>query len=347
MGWEQPRENSIAALVHGMNHLDGVELDLRLTSDDDLVLHHDDSFASGSYVENYTLAELVEKGDSFSALLSQTEFTEPWQNEGKCVCIELKSPHPSSGKGGGWLAGSARTVHLARMLELVHDALEPFTLPRSSVVLYSFDPRFLKAAKQVNSPYERARLVPHLREWGSSRMKRIIAAPSFITNSLPRLIRKHRRWGAPMIPCALDYLHGSNRLLVTGTSVGLEGRGLERLTRARKGFPAFVWPVPPELESKLLDAGLTAITDFCSPELVELPCGTSRRPRPATQPLGEARWHEMDDGERRELLDGWRNKWQWERSIDELCADSAPNSIPWEVPRIIGHRGAGRTYSKD
>jgi hypothetical protein len=171
-----------------------------------------------------------------------------------------------------------------------------------------------------------------------------------------------------MIPCASQYLHGPSRRLVTGTTVGLEGKGLERLTRTRKGFPAFVWPAPTAIESKLLGAGLTAITDSTSPEIIDLPCGGTRWARPATQPLSHdnsaqlsdlsgtsanekiaeftkdvPRWHELDDADRRELLDGWRKRWQWGRSLDELCADSAPNSIPWEVPRMVGHRGAGRT----
>ena len=368
MSWEQPRENSLTSHLHGITHLDGVDLDLRLTTDDELMLHHDDSFARGCYVENYSASELKEYSDTFSALLAKSEFTEPWQHEGKCVCIELKSPHPSSGKGGGWFAGTKRVKHLAKMLELVHEAVAQFELPSTSVVFYSFDPRFLKAAKMVDFPYPRARLMPYLREWGPSRLKKAVAAPSFIANSLPRLMRKHQSWGAPMIPCASQYLHGPSRRLVTGTTVGLEGKELERLTRTRKGFPAFVWPVPTTIESRLLGAGLTAITDSTSPEIIDLPCGGARWARPATQPLNHdnsaqlsdlsgtsanekiaeftkdvPRWHELDDSGRRELLDGWRKRWQWGRSLDELCADSAPNSIPWEVPRMVGHRGAGRT----
>ena len=368
MVWQQPAENSVAAHLHGMAHLDGVELDLRLTTDGELMLHHDDSFAKGCYVENYSSSEMKEHAETFTTLLGKPGFTEPWQHEGKCVCVELKSPHPTSGKGGGWLAGSKRISHIAEMLDKVHEALEPFELPSTSVVLYSFDPRFLKAVKKADSPYRHARLMPYLREWGPARLKKAVAIPSFMANSLPRLMRKHQSWGAPMIPCAAQYLHGSNRRLVFGTSVGLEGRELERLTRMRKGFPAFVWPVRPSFERSLLNAGLTALTDYTSPELTELPCGGTRWTRPATQPLNEARtaqlegensgtadetvttldsdtprWHELDDSGRRELLDGWRKRWQWGRSLDELCTDASENSIPWEVPRIIGHRGAGKT----
>ena len=39
--WIRPRENTVEALVYGMKECDGVELDLRLSEDDRLVLHHD------------------------------------------------------------------------------------------------------------------------------------------------------------------------------------------------------------------------------------------------------------------------------------------------------------------
>ena len=38
--WIRPRENTVEALVYGMNECDGVELDLRLSEDNRLVLHH-------------------------------------------------------------------------------------------------------------------------------------------------------------------------------------------------------------------------------------------------------------------------------------------------------------------
>ena len=41
LDWVRPRENTVEALVYGMEHSDGVELDLRLTQDQRLILHHD------------------------------------------------------------------------------------------------------------------------------------------------------------------------------------------------------------------------------------------------------------------------------------------------------------------
>lgn len=43
--WVQPTENSVEALSHGMSHVDGVELDLRLSTDGELMLWHDELFS--------------------------------------------------------------------------------------------------------------------------------------------------------------------------------------------------------------------------------------------------------------------------------------------------------------
>ena len=39
--WQQPPENTLPSLEHGITNSDGVELDLRLTADGELIIHHD------------------------------------------------------------------------------------------------------------------------------------------------------------------------------------------------------------------------------------------------------------------------------------------------------------------
>jgi hypothetical protein len=138
------------------------------------------------------------------------------------------------------------------------------------------------------------------------------------------------------------------------------------LTRLRKGFQAFVWPSPIRVERALQELGLAGICDEVSPELLTLPDGGARWTRWSSQPLDDERaallrnsdpsdhsaiieestrevtpWYELTDIERRGFLSTWRKKWQWERDIDELAEDAGPNKMPWEVSRLIGHRGAG------
>ena len=91
--WEQPRQNSVESLCYGINHFDGVEFDLRLSSDGLLMLHHDNTTKNGDYVELLSSDELKPFSDRFDDLLARKDFTTPWQEQGKTVCIELKSPH--------------------------------------------------------------------------------------------------------------------------------------------------------------------------------------------------------------------------------------------------------------
>ena len=287
MSWQQPIENSVDSLTYAISHFDGVELDLRLSNDGVLMMHHDDQTVDKTHVETMTADDLDEYCDSFSSLLEKKSFTEPWQEEGKTVCIELKSPHPRSGKGGGWRAGAERISHITQMLKLVNNHLSELELPEGTTVAYSFDPRFLTAAKRANFPHPRARLMPYLREWGNSKMKRVVAAPSFAFHSLPRLMGKHKKWGAPMVPCALEYLTGWTRWVTLGKTVGLKGKQLDRLTKNRKGYPAFVWPSRLSNEGMLMDAGLTALTDDADPSISHLPDGRTRNTRPATEPKGD------------------------------------------------------------
>ena len=61
VAWRKPKENSIAALEYGMEHADGVEMDLRLTSEGEVVIHHDPRTPSGKYPERYGYDDLNTK----------------------------------------------------------------------------------------------------------------------------------------------------------------------------------------------------------------------------------------------------------------------------------------------
>ena len=49
--------------------------------------------------------------------------------------------------------------------------------------------------------------MPYLRQWGNEFTQRALAVPSYVMNSLPRLMNKNKKNGSPMLPCALEYLH--------------------------------------------------------------------------------------------------------------------------------------------
>ena len=376
MGWNQPVENSVSSICEAIERFDGVEFDLRLTSDGGIVLHHDREVKvakdvrktlTSKYVENNTLDDLMELGfDDFDDLISKPSFVERIAEQGCVACIELKVPHPSSGKGGGWFGSSSK--HMSELLAAVDQRLIDHGIPNQNTVFYSFHSKMWKIGQRAKSSRNVATLRPIVPPYGTRTIQRIRCFPQYLTLPLSRLVRWHRWDKSPMIPCALEYLVPPTNRLTLGTPVSLEGRGLKRLKKLSGGYPIYVWPGKIHLESKMLSAGLTPLTDVADPNLSTLPCGTARWVKPATQPLdeiwferlsksepmnhesiiAEARsnlphWHEMSDGERSKTLTTWRKRFSWNRSVDDLESNSTTATMPWEAVRIVGHRGCGKT----
>ena len=102
--WKQPAENSLGALKHGMEFSDGIEFDLRMNADEELVIFHDE-FIPGSgpikprCIENMYTDELQKLGVlTFDELVNDMDFLDSWKSGSKTVDIEIKMPHPKVGK---------------------------------------------------------------------------------------------------------------------------------------------------------------------------------------------------------------------------------------------------------
>ena len=188
MEWSKPRENSIEALLYGIENADGGEMDLRLTADGEVIIHHDPRTTNGLYPESSNYSEIASHSDRFEDLLSKEEFTSRWVDEGRFVCLELKAPHPSSGAGGGWFRGDSMRHHMSELMQKVREMIEQEGVPVSSTVFYSFDPYITKVSGAHSGDYRHARLMPKLRQWGGWNIQRAAAFPSFIANSVPRLL---------------------------------------------------------------------------------------------------------------------------------------------------------------
>ena len=115
MPWEQPPENSLDALLHGMQVSDGVEFDLRLSVEGELVVYHDTRTADGRYPECEKASSMPDYVCTLDELLAESEFVEPWVNEGKFACIELKIPHPTE----------SRMWHSIEVIEMLRDYYRP------------------------------------------------------------------------------------------------------------------------------------------------------------------------------------------------------------------------------
>ncbi len=343
-------ENSVASLQEGIERFDGVEFDLRMTSDGELVLHHDRKLAVPSakkeglpkYVEDCTLDQICEFGfDSFDDLLSNRRYMDCWLQESRFVCLELKIPHPASKAGGGWLSPSKRTEHLRKMMEMTMEKLEESGVEKNNAIFYSFHDSVGKVNRSLGGHWNAVSLRPVVPPYGSRRIQRAMTFPKFIANPLKRLVVRQRRDGAPLLPIAMEYLDGWTKHLPLGRSVSLKGKGLERFNNFRQGFPVVVWQVEDKHESLLLEAGMCPLTDNADPSVTTLPNGEPRIVRPATMLEEGVPWHESSASQRKKVIEVWRKKWHWNSSVEDIVSSCSATTLPWQAVRMLGHRGCG------
>jgi hypothetical protein len=218
-----------------MQFADGIEFDLRLSSDGEFVIYHNELVPgkedkSERSIERMSTGELRSLGIvTFDELLSYRALTDIWQAGGTTANIEFKVPHPAA-------RIDDVDAHLSAMMGLLEESLDPYDLPDRSALVYSFSPRVGPVAKSVVFGFPVTRLSPYLRPWGSYRIKRLIGTPGFVLSTVTGLIKEHREGGMPAIAMALQYLQGWERFAHPGTPMAISGGGLERLNRARAGM---------------------------------------------------------------------------------------------------------------
>lgn len=377
MDWTQPVENSIEGLSYAMENLDGVEFDLRLTKDKQLVIHHDRIVATtpeklegmSRYAEEWTLDELMDLGfASFDQLLSDKQFMKNWIEKSKAVCLEVKVPHIKSKVMKKPWSFNSHDKYMAELLKELESKIDEAGVPEENAVYYSFHSRMKKSIKISGVKRNWSMLSPNLPPYGGNLMEKIRGAPSFLSTSFYRLMRKHQKANSKMMPCAIEYLDGVLKNLPLGYTVGLENNQLARARQYLQGFPVYVWPCSPENEFRLLNGGFTGLTDNPDPNLTWLPSGHARWFQPSSLPLNQQQsielnnatkenhldvlkqlkseatpWHELDTSARIEILNYWKQKWLWSKPLDKLVEESNGPSMPWESVRLIGHRGSGKT----
>ena len=375
--WTQAPENTLESLRHAIQQFDGIEFDIRITADNQLVVHHDrDVSLPASYLEGkpiwaeeWTLEELNEAGFlGFEEMLDDPIIANHWATRGKMGCIEIKRPHPTASSGGGYRGKKHHIAHVARAMQLAESILDERDLPHYNTVFYAFHKHMPASVAQASTRRPWAALIPYIPPFGNRTTQRLKAVPQYISMPFKRLVKRHKMEGSSMLPCAIEYFKSPTSWLPLGRKVSLQGRGLERLTASRHGMPTYVWPTRPDIEHALLRAGLTALTDYADPALTWLPSNQARWVQPATQPLDEEQWQslekcevehhldvlsefkdstptwsEADPARRRSLIEAWRKRWKWNESTEELVEKYCDATPPWAAPRMIGHRGSGKT----
>ena len=120
--WKPAPENTLESLRHAFSMFDGVEFDIRLTADGQLIVHHDRTVSvpeehlrgHPKWMEEWALDDLTGLGFlSFDAFLDDPAVLKAWRDEGSMGCIEIKRPHPNSAVGGGFLGRTHHNKHLS------------------------------------------------------------------------------------------------------------------------------------------------------------------------------------------------------------------------------------------
>ena len=375
--WVQPPENTLSSLRHGISTCDGIELDLRITADKELIIHHDSKVSVeksllgdvNPYVESWDLAELEKLGFcSLKQLLQDSEVISQWRDKGKMVCLELKRPHPRSPEGGGFFGSKKVTTVLSEMISKAEEMLDECSIPNSNSVFYAFHNKMHKSVKMAESKRHWAELLPVVPRFGHRKLKRLMAYPQYFVTPFSRLINKHRSRGASMVPCAIEYFQPFYNRALLGRSVGLSGRKLNHFRNCQTGIPVYVWPANEKYEYRLLKSGITGLTDNLDPSYTWYKNGKGARwQKPATKPLDASQirlienaeyathkdvikqleeevspWIECSVSRKHELISMWKARWNWNIDVDKLVKDSTI-SPPWQSVRLIGHRGSGKT----
>jgi len=376
MYYQEP-ENTLKSLQHAISLFDGIEFDIRMTSDNQLVIHHDRGVSipksrlqgKSKWVESWKLSDLESEGFlSFRAMLEDPIINTNWVEKGKMGCIEIKRPHPTAPMGGGFFSRKKHNKHIANIIKMADEILDEFQVPHENMVYYAFHKGMRESSNMAKSKRPWAALIPYISPYGNRTTQRIQSFPRYLSTSFSSLVKQHNHMGSSMLPCAIEYFVAPHNKLPLGKTIGLHGKELQDMNKIRKGFPTYVWPAKPIHERLILNAGLTGLTDKANPELTWLPTGHARWLNPATQPLDNQQlqllnsateenhleilrqlkqevplWSECDNSRRIELISMWKESWNWQKSVDEILQSASKSSPPWQAPRLIGHRGSGKT----
>ena len=376
MYYQEP-ENTLKSLQHAISLFDGIEFDIRMTSDNQLVIHHDRGVSipksrlqgKSKWVESWKLSDLESEGFlSFRAMLEDPIINTNWVEKGKMGCIEIKRPHPTAPMGGGFFSRKKHNKHIANIIKMADEILDEFQVPHENMVYYAFHKGMRESSNMAKSKRPWAALIPYISPYGNRKTQRIQSFPRYLSTSFSSLVKQHNHMGSSMLPCAIEYFVAPHNKIPLGKTIGLHGKELQDMNKSRKGLSTYVWPAKPIHERLILNAGLTGLTDKANPELTWLPTGHARWLNPATQPLDNQQlqllnsateenhleilrqlkqevplWSECDNSRRIELISMWKESWNWQKSVDEILQSASKSSPPWQAPRLIGHRGSGKT----
>ena len=203
--WKQAPENTLESLRHGISHTDGIELDIRLTNDNELIVHHDSTISipndrldgRSKWIESWSLDELKSEGFcSLDDLLNDSMIRKQWIENGKMVCLEFKRPHLLSPKGRRIFSKSRQISTLGTAMKTAELKLNQEEIPNQNSVFYSFYKGMDKIIRKESIKRNWAELMPSIPTIGNRTMKRMYAYPQYFITPFSRLVKKHRNSGS-------------------------------------------------------------------------------------------------------------------------------------------------------
>ena len=193
--WTQAPENTLESLRHAIQQFDGIEFDIRITADNQLVVHHDRnvslpaSYLEGKpiWAEEWTLEELNEAGFlGFEEMLDDPIIANHWATRGKMGCIEIKRPHPTASSGGGYRGKKHHIAHVARAMQMAEAILDERDIPHHNTVFYAFHKHMPASAAQASIRRPWAALIPYIPPFGNRTTQRLQAVPQYISMPFKR-----------------------------------------------------------------------------------------------------------------------------------------------------------------
>lgn len=187
--------NTYTGLAFGLTYFDGIETDIRLTKDNDIVIFHDSYLETGEKVEDLSLSELTSRGiPSLRGFFSIQEIQELVKT--KDVYIELK---PNC-------AGRSRVVD--SIIDQFYDSfmrvVEETGITKDNIKLISFVKDLLDPFTNEFDCYP---LLPDVNEC-SDRFVILKALPQVLRRSLETELHRARERGFSGIFFAREYVMG-------------------------------------------------------------------------------------------------------------------------------------------
>ena len=121
--WSPAPENTLESLHHAINMFDGIEFDVRITADNQLIIHHDRTVSvppshlqgKPKWLEEWTHDELVDLGFSVLRLFSTTRpFSACGEMKGEWVALRSNGPIQKPKRAEDFLEKAPQPAHCKR-----------------------------------------------------------------------------------------------------------------------------------------------------------------------------------------------------------------------------------------